>query len=167
MDNLVICDAGPLIALAKLNYLSILKKLFTQAFVPETVLKECLINPIRPDAQAINEALEQKIIILKKASLTNSLYEALNLGLLDDGEREAIILAKEYQAKLLIDEKQGRKIAKNLSIKVIGIVGLLLVGHEQGLISNIQDCFTKLQNNNYRLSQHLIEGALKRVKRDI
>lgn len=39
MDNIVICDSGPLIALAKLNYIFILKKLFIQAFVPETVAR--------------------------------------------------------------------------------------------------------------------------------
>ena len=141
-----------------------MKKLFIQAFVPETVAKECLINLDRPDAQVIANALKQEIIVLKKVSFTNSLQENLNLDLLDEGEKEAIILAKEYQAKLLIDEKKGRKIAKSLSIKVIGIGGLLLIAHEQGFISNIQDCLTILKNNGYHLSKDLIENILKRAK---
>jgi len=165
MNKLVVCDAGPLIALAKINQLSLLRQLFNEVIVPETVLKECLINISLPGAQKIKEALDQKIILPKKASIMNfSLDKMSILDLLDDGEKEAIIIAKEFQAELLIDEKQGRKVAKSLFLKVIGIAGLLLMGHEKGFVVNIENCLYQLKIKGYRLSDRLIEEVLWRVK---
>ena len=53
---------------------------------------------------------------------------------LDAGEREAIFLAEEMRASLLlIDEKQGRLEAKRRSISTIGTLGVLLAGAKKGL----------------------------------
>ena len=53
--------------------------------------------------------------------------------LLDVGEAEAIALAIEIQADLLLlDERRGRVVAKELGLAVTGLLGVLLVAKQQG-----------------------------------
>ncbi len=58
--KLIVCDAGPLIALGKINQLQLLNHLYTEIYVPNVVLEECLVNEMLPGAQAIKIALANK-----------------------------------------------------------------------------------------------------------
>ena len=65
---------------------------------------------------------------------TTSVPDAV-LGLLDMGEREAIQLAEEQHADLLlIDERKGRMEAKRRGLRTTGTLGVLLSAGESKLI---------------------------------
>lgn len=65
---------------------------------------------------------------------TTSLPDA-TLADLDPGEREAIQLAQEHRADLLlIDERRGRLEAKRRGMATTGTLGVLLVAAQKGLI---------------------------------
>ena len=163
-NKLIVCDAGPLIALAKIDHLAMLKQLFHEVFVPEGVIQECLVNPNLPGAKTIKKALDKKILLPKSPS-QNSFLEPI-LKILDEGERLAILLAQEINATLLLDEKRGRSVARNLAIPVIGTAGLLLMGFKKGLISNLPELLEYLKTNGYRLADNLIEEILKRARQN-
>lgn len=158
-NSLIVSDSGPLIALAKINELSLLFKLFHGVFIPEAVYTECTLNPTLPGAQLIQSFINKKEIHIKKV-ISESKIESLFI--LDEGETEAILLAKKLNSSLLIDEKRGRSVARNLGIKVIGTAGLLLKGHQKGFLKNLKDCLTELQKKGYRLSDDLVNEILKR-----
>ena len=79
--------------------------------------------------------------------------------LLDDGESEAIALAIEKQLPLVIDEKKGRKIAKNLSLDILGLLGVVYLNIKKGYINidDAKDFLQKAKDNNYRISLKLID----------
>jgi uncharacterized protein len=62
-----------------------------------------------------------------------------------------LILYEELHADfLLIDDKKARKIAENFDINCIGIIGLLSIAKDKGLIGDLKPIFeTFLQNKRF------------------
>jgi len=56
---------------------------------------------------------------------------------LQTGEAEAIALAQEVGAELLIDERAGRLVAKRLGIAYLGVIGLLVRAKQNGTVPNV------------------------------
>lgn len=56
-------------------------------------------------------------------------------------------MAKEVDADvLIIDEKRGRLVAEEMGIKCIGLVGILVLAKQQGLLSSLEDILDRLEN---------------------
>ena len=82
---------------------------------------------------------------------------------LDPGEAEAIILAMELNAELLLmDERPGRTIALHYGINVSGVLGLLLEAKRKGLISAVKPVMDRLINEvEFRVSSQLYTVILQ------
>jgi hypothetical protein len=52
-------------------------------------------------------------------------------------EAEAIVLAQEFNAQLLIDERAGRLVADRLGIAHLGVIGLLVRAKQKGILGNV------------------------------
>ena len=143
----VVSDTSVLIAFESLGKLQILKKIFHQIIIPEGVYKELKVEE--------GEFVLGNWIIVKKIANTD-LFRRLYLDL-GEGESEAITLSIEEQADfILLDDKEARKEAIDLDLKVIGTAGLLLSAKRKGLISSVMEEIRKLEERiNFRLSGDL------------
>ena len=152
----VVSNNSPLVGLLGINLLSLLRDLYTEVWIPRKVEKEFL----RKDPVVRREALENAPWI-KTVDLTDPRTAAVHAEL-DDGEAEALALADEYDARLiLLDEKRGRQKAKQIGLTAMGIVGILQEAKEEGLIDVIKPLLIQLQDNGIHLSESLINNALR------
>jgi hypothetical protein len=84
---------------------------------------------------------------------------------LDEGEAEAIALAREEQAPVvLLDEKDARQVARRLNLRVLGTVGLLIWAKRVGAIASLREQLDTLRTlGRFRLSQAVYDEALRIV----
>lgn len=158
MKPIIVSDAGPLIALAKLDLLDLLPQLFSIIYVPETVFKEASKKRERPDAQRIISFIPQYCRLLD--DIDNDFSQSLKIQL-DKGEIQAITHAKELHCGVLMDEKRGRRVAIHNKIPTIGAVGVLIQAKQKQLINDVKTPLLALKVAEYRISNTLFSEALK------
>jgi uncharacterized protein len=130
---IVVSDASPLIALARINRLELLREMFGTLLLPDSVWNEVTSAGIeRPGAASV---LRAKWIERRSVS-DSALVARLRLDF-GAGESEAIALARESHADvLLIDERLARIAAQRLGLKVTGLVGVLIEARQRGLLTD-------------------------------
>ena len=72
------------------------------------------------------------------------------------GEREAIVLARELSAQLLMDEQRGRETARAQGLELVGILRILAEAKHRGLIPAVQPLVDALRRIGYRLDEERI-----------
>jgi predicted nucleic acid-binding protein len=98
---------------------------------------------------------------IKRRALTSS-PSALNLpGALGDGERQAITLAHELGAVLIVDDGDARDAALRLQISVLGSLGILREAKLQGIIPAVKPHLDALRHHEFRLSNLLYQKLLE------
>jgi predicted nucleic acid-binding protein len=153
--QIVIADAGPLIALGRLDQLALLPALFVEVQVTETVLAECLARPDLVDAQRIAAALSSGWLKRCQDVLPPA------AGRLDPGESSAIARALEIGAGLLLDDRAAVVFARGLGLKVIGTLGILVLAKRRNKVAEVAPMIERLQQSGHYLSDGAILAALK------
>ena len=151
----VVSDTSPLQYLVLCGAVNILPVLFRDVLIPPTVFKALQHAhtplPVREWAQELPGWVRVQAPVRLDASLE-----------VDEGEREAISLAREVQATaVLIDDHKGRLAALRCGLRVTGTVGLLEAGADRGLL-NLSKAVELLRETNARLDDDLIRAALLR-----
>lgn len=155
---LVVADTSALIALASCKGLELLKAIFGDVVVPQSVYKECIV-PGKAQAILLQIFLEDKF---KKVDNSQLLQLPANLG---KGELDAMLLYKNLNAEyLLIDDVRARKVARLNQINVIGSLGVLLIAKKEGKIEKISPYLDVLENSDLYMSDYLIQHVRNLAK---
>jgi predicted nucleic acid-binding protein len=131
----VVSNASPLISLARIGKLDLLRQLYGELLIPEAVWHEVVIEGVgQPGANEVKVATW-----IKTQSVTNTpLVSALRQEL-DTGEAEAIVLTLETQAELLLmDERVGREVARHLGLRYTGLIGVLVEAKHKDVLTFIK-----------------------------
>jgi uncharacterized protein len=82
---------------------------------------------------------------------------------LDKGESEAIALALQAQAEwALLDEKEGRRVAKSLGLRVTGVLGILIRARKMGKLEHLQKLLEDLREKaGFHIRADLLNKVLK------
>jgi len=145
LSEIAVTNSTCLIGLERIGRLEILPQVFSSIFIPLAVQTEVGINP--------NWAIIQ--------SVTNLAVVAALKTQIDPGEAEAIALAIELgDVFLILDDRNGRRIAQQMGLKVIGTLGMLLRAKQKGVISEIKPVVMELEAVNFRIAPALVQKAL-------
>ena len=154
----VVSNTTPIISLLKLNQLDLLKQLYTQISIPVAVYNEVEAGKAKGFYKDLSKIDWIKIIEIKDKQAVKYFLD------LDSGEAEAIVLATELNADLIVlDEKLGRFHAKNADLKVTGTIGILLKAKAVGLINEFKPLLDELTEKEVWISEKLKKEILEKV----
>ena len=131
--------------------------LFGEVLIPPTVHRELQHHRTPPRVRAWAQALPAWV----KVQAPSTIDQALNV---DEGEREAICLAREIKAAaILMDDRKGRAEALRCGLRVAGTIGLLEAAGQRGLL-DFPASIQRLRQTNARLDEDVIQNALARAR---
>lgn len=142
--TLVVTDTSPLIALVRIGRDGLLPDLFDRVLAPRAVAAE--FGGLPPYVEVVDAPPGA----------------AADLRLsLDPGEAEAIALAEALGATLLVDERKGRRVARERGVRVRGTVGVLLLASDRGLIEAVRPELDALAAAGFHVGEALYADALR------
>jgi predicted nucleic acid-binding protein len=161
----VVSNTSPILNLAVIDRLSLIREQFATVSIPKGVLEELRVRENLPGSKKILDALEAKWLQVKEVQ-DSAMLRILKREL-DVGEAEAISLAAETSAQwILLDESEARRIARDLGLKVTGVLGILLRACHQKRISSLRTEMERLREQaGFYIADHLFEDLLKQSQR--
>ncbi len=162
---IVVSDTTPLITLLKVQHLDLLKKFFGEVQVPQAVFDELTSNDKYDDEVAqFKRCTFIKIVEIEDEKTVDILRRATGLDL---GESEAIVLTDEIHADLLLmDEAKGRDVAKQMGLKIMGTIGLLMASYESKIINSegIKKCIEIIRSSGRHIGEQYLQMLLEKIK---
>ena len=162
----VIADAGPLIALARVDVLRLLRGLFGRVCITGTIREEILpAAAVFPDAQLLAHTLSEGWI--EVIDMPQDDFRPLNPGV-DSGEASAIHAACHRRdagdaVLLVMDDRAGRLEARSRGIATIGTAAVIGLAKAEGLISAAKPALEQLAQSGYYLGPAVIAVVLAEV----
>ncbi|NOZ59870.1 MAG: DUF3368 domain-containing protein [Euryarchaeota archaeon] len=155
-----VADSSVLISLSQIGLLNLLREMFSGVTIPEAVYYEVVERGQgRRGAREVEKAEWIKVEKVQNVQMVKALAENLDVG-----EAEAITLALEHGADfVLLDEKDARKRAKKLGLRVLGTIGVLVWGKKSGRVEHLKPLLESLIRQNFRISNEMFVRILKEV----
>jgi predicted nucleic acid-binding protein len=148
---IVVSDTSVITSLLQIGEAELLQRQHQRVLIPAAVRAELTAtHPVIPGFLEVHAIKNHQAVERLQAEL-------------DRGEAEAIILAKEIGADLLlIDEKLGREIALREGLNITGLVGLLLESKQLGHLRSIRDVLHRLETEaGFRLAPAVKTRAIQ------
>ena len=158
----VVSNTSPLLNLAIVGRLPLLRQQFGEVWIPPAVIEELRVEADLPGSHAVREAMDAGWLRVEEVQ-DQAVVRALRRDL-DGGEAEAIALALQMKAiRVLLDEREGRRVAKSLGLKVTGVLGILLHARSEGHLQSLQEAMEELQEQaGFRIGQELFTHVLRK-----
>ena len=156
---IMVSDSGPIISFARAVYLKLLRQLFQEIIIPEAVYEEIAIIGI--GRAGAKEVISGEWIKTKRTK--NRLKVKQLPAMLGLGEREAMILAQELNATLLIDDRKAREVAEENGINCFGSLRVLKEAKDRKLIDAIKPVGDELIVTGLRIDSSLYQRFLQEV----
>lgn len=153
-----VVDTSPLIFLANLDRLDLLRNGADMVLAPPAVIHEVRMHPDAA-SRKVDQALSTWLKVRHVVDL--SALEVLQAEV-DSGEAEAIALAREVGAdRVVMDDLDGRRLARRLGLVAVGTLGLLLAARLRGELPSLQKEILKLRAGGFRVSEALADAAMR------
>lgn len=154
----VVSNASPLINLSRIGKIDLLHRLFENLVIPGAVWNEIVVEGQGlPGAEIVKSSSWISKNEVSNVALVRTLRQEV-----DAGEAEAIVLALEMKADLLLmDERLGRETAEHLGIRCLGLIGVLTEAKNRKLIEQVKPLVLALRDlAGFRISQALFDRVM-------
>jgi predicted nucleic acid-binding protein len=164
--RIVIADAGPLIALARIESLYLMQRLFGRVTITVTVRNEIMpSNAAFADAKLFASTLAEGWVDLVDAPIAD--YKPTNPGI-HAGEASSIKFACDCRelgdnVLILMDDRAGRFEARSRGLAVLGSAALIGLAKTEGLIPAARPLLEKLVESGYFIGPSIVSAVLVHV----
>ncbi len=162
----IVADATPIVYLAKIGKLQLLKQLYGDVVIPPKIREELLMGK-HPEVPVIEEAYDEGWLeerALNQAAKSFQLKQLRNAPGLHEGESQAMALSYTGHLPLIIDEddRTGRRIARLWGIEVKGTLRVILEAYEAGSMryEETRELFRQLLAERFQVTAEIYERAL-------
>jgi len=150
----VVSNSSPLIVLTKINRIDLLKHLFTSVYISEEVYSEVYKIKKGHCPRWI------KVVKVKGRMAVDALD-----AIVDKGEAETIILAKEMNIKhVLMDDRKGVNLARKMGLEPLRTTTIIGIAYKNDLLAYIQKELLNLREKGYWITDYYIEEITKQFK---
>jgi uncharacterized protein len=158
---IVVCNTSPITNLAAIARLDLLQSIYGKIVIPQAVYDELTTVP-RPVPGGVEVQTYDWISV---RSVSDQTRVSIFRQDVDFGEAEAIALALELSAdRLLIDDAAGRTIALREGLQITGVLGILLISKQRGLIDSVQPLLDNLlEQAGFWVSDGLYQWVLQQA----
>lgn len=158
----VVTDTSPLLNLALIDRIDLVQSQFESIVVPEAVRRELLAG--ESGREELESLLDSELVSVQRPTRDDLVREFRSE--LDAGESAAIAIAVERDPDLLlVDERDGRRIARRHGVEVTGVVGILLRGARDGDLE-IEPTLDSLRDVGFWIGDDLYRRAVEAVDED-
>ena len=151
----VVSNTSPIIFLGNVGCLKLLSSCFSKILIPKAVATELKAKQLPP------------LLEFRRISASGESFVDTHYGALHRGELEAIQLAQEVNADLvLLDDLLARNKAKELNISVMGTLGIFLFACRQGYISP-RSAAEKIDRLISEHDMYVASNLLRKIKNEL
>jgi predicted nucleic acid-binding protein len=153
----IVSDTSPVRAFAHLGRVDLFAALFGEVLVPPAVVRELELPTSKLPPLLVARAAP---FVVRAPADADAVRRYL--ADLDPGESEALALAAELGATLLMDEARGRAVAARDGLPTVGTAGTLLLAKERGLIAAVKPLMETLRDETgFRISPAFFAEMLR------
>ena len=159
----IVSNTSPIINLSKISRLDLIEKLYQKIIIPGTVYKELIVKDHdKENILAIKSLIDNNIIDVHEVR-SYALVSALEKDL-DPGESEAIALAVEINAELVIlDERDARETAEIYNLKKTGFIGILMRAKKEGFIDSVKKYLDQAIEKGFWINELLYHSIIEKL----
>lgn len=158
-SGLVVSDTSTLLNLALIERLELLESQFSEVTVPQQVWNE--LTEGEEGLETLRELRDANFLNIAEVERSDLFVEVFHE--LDLGETAAICYAVDHDADLvLLDERDGRRVARRHDLAVTGVIGILLRGAKTDEV-DLERELDALREAGFWISDDLYSSALSEV----
>lgn len=156
MPKVVIADSTPLIVLANVSQLDILRRLYGGVIIPRAVYLE-----VTSKSDAASRAV-RSCDWIQIRDVGDPGRKSEFRSRLHDGEVEAMLLAQDLSADLiLIDDATARTAAESMGLTVTGTMGVLIRAKRDGVVEDVRPILEGMLANGFYVSGRLVDMVMR------
>ncbi len=162
----VVSDASPLLLLAKIGKLNLLKELYHEIIIPSQVRNEVTENKDKASTLILSE-IKNGWIRLRDAEISPEIMRLGEKLGLHKGEIAALAVAKHLNIQeILADDKLARIAARISGMRAIGCLGVVMKAYETGVITRTEaiDSVQKLVKAGLWISPEVLAEVFKSLE---